>query len=57
MRKFFHEIKELSDSRQEQIVEMREQIKEKEKKSKEAEEGWKEKYEMDIDAIETTYAN
>ena len=57
MRKFFHEIKELSDSRQEQIVELRQQLMAKEKQRVSEIEEWKEKYEMDIDAVATTASN
>ena len=57
IRKFFNEIKELSDSRQEQIVELKKEIAATGRAHAQAKDEWQEKYEMDIDAVETTYSN
>ena len=57
IRKFFNEIKELSDSRQEQIVELRQELAAAGRAHAQAKAEWAEKYDMDIDAVETTYSN
>ena len=57
IKKFFNEISALSDARQEQIVDLRQQLAAKEKQRLQEIAEWKFKYEMDIDAIETTCKN
>lgn len=57
IRKFFNEIKQLSDSRQEQIVELRQELAAAGRAHATAKAAWQEKYDMDIDAVQTTYSN
>lgn len=47
----------LSDARQIEIVELRQQMQAKDKMRLQEIADWKEKYEMDIDAVETTAKN
>ena len=57
IRKFFNDVRHLSDARQLEIVELRQQLQAKEKQRLEEIAEWKDKYEMDIDAMETSFKN
>lgn len=57
IKKFFNDVSDLADARQEQIVDLKHQFEAKEKQRLDELAQWKEKYSMDIDAIETTYSN
>jgi len=57
MKQIFNEVYSLSDSRMEQIVELRQQLVASKKEHAEANVLWQEKYDMETDAIETTFSN